>query len=99
MATAYTFVQQLQAAGKNPTRQSIVDATEKGGFTGPGLVPLGYSKTSHAGYIGAQVGTIQGDNSITLEGQPLTTDAGDGPITPYTTPPATPPTNGIPTTG
>ncbi len=98
MATAYTFVQQLQAAGKNPTRQSIVDATEKGGFTGPGLVPLGYSKTSHAGYIGAQVGTIQGDNSITLEGQPLTTDAGDGPITPYTTPPAAPPANGIPTT-
>jgi ABC-type branched-subunit amino acid transport system substrate-binding protein len=98
MTTAYTFVQQLQAAGKNPTRQSIVAGTEKGGFTGPGLVPLGYSKSSHAGYIGTQIGTIQG-NTIALEGHPLTTDAGDGPIDPYTTPPATPPANGIPTGG
>ena len=98
MATAYTFVQQLQAAGKNPTRQSIVAATEKGGFTGPGLVPLGYSPSSHAGYIGVQIGTIQG-NAIKLQGQPLTTDATDGPIVPYTTPPTTAPTNGIPPTG
>ncbi|MFE3238486.1 ABC transporter substrate-binding protein, partial [Kitasatospora indigofera] len=98
MATAYTFVQQLQAAGKNPTRQSIVAATEKGGFTGPGLVPLGYSKSSHAGYIGVQIGTVQG-NAIALQGQPLTTDAADGPIVPYTTPPPTPPSNGIPTIG
>ncbi|MEU9134131.1 ABC transporter substrate-binding protein [Kitasatospora sp. NPDC048540] len=96
MSIAYTFVQALQRAGKNPTRQSIVDATEQGNFTGPGLVPFGFSKTSRAGYTGTQIGVIQGDR-IVLQGQPMTTDAGDGPVTPYTTPPATAPADGIPT--
>ncbi|MET7391751.1 ABC transporter substrate-binding protein [Streptomyces sp. NPDC005529] len=95
MAAAYTFVQALQAAGPNPTRQSITDAMQNSRFTGPGLTPFGFSSNSHAGYTGVQIGTIRGD-AISLQGQPLTTDEHDGPVTPYTAPAATPPASGIP---
>ena len=98
MASAYTFVQALQAAGQNPTRDGIVKAIEKGGFTGPGLVPFRFSPTSHAGFTGTQIGVIQGD-TIKLQGTPLTTDDGDGPITPYTATQQPAPSNGIPSNG
>jgi ABC-type branched-subunit amino acid transport system substrate-binding protein len=94
-AAAYTFVQALQAAGRNPTRQSLVDAVKNSDFGGPGLVPFGYGENSHAGYTGAQMGTIKG-NSIVVHGEPLVTDNGNGPITPYTEPQAPPPAGGVP---
>ena len=84
MAAAYTFAQALKAAGQNPTRQSLVEAVDKGGFTGPGLVPFRYSKTDHGGYAGAQIGQVK-NGKIVLTGQPLTTDPASGPIKPYTT--------------
>jgi branched-chain amino acid transport system substrate-binding protein len=95
MAAAYTFAEALAAAGQNPTRASIVAAVENSHFTGPGLVPFGYSSTSHSGYTGVQMATIKGLNVVPM-GTPFTTDDGNGPITPYTTPPATAPPNGIP---
>jgi len=95
MASAYTFVQALQAAGANPTRKSLVDAVENQHFAGPGLTPYALSKNSHAGFTGAQIGIIK-DNAISLQGQPQTTDAGDGPLQPYTTAPPNAPANGIP---
>ena len=95
MAYAYTFVQALQAAGKNPTRQKLVDALEKGGLTGPGLVPYRYSSSSHAGFTGVQVGTIK-SGAITVSGTPMTTDDGTGPITPYTNQQPAAPGNGVP---
>ena len=96
MAAAYTFVQALRAAGRNPTRQSLVAAVEKGGFGGAGLVPFAFSKGTHAGYIGAQIGVIKG-NAIVVQGQPETTDDGTGAIQMYTTPQPQAPANGIPT--
>ncbi len=36
LASAYTFVQALKAAGQNPTRADIVKAVENGHFSGPG---------------------------------------------------------------
>ena len=95
MAAAYTFVQALKAAGQNPTRASIVSAVESSHFTGPGLVPFAYSPTSHSGYTGVQIGIIKG-TVIKPIGQPMTTDDGSGPITPYTGTQPTAPANGIP---
>ncbi|MEV6318340.1 ABC transporter substrate-binding protein [Streptomyces sp. NPDC051776] len=95
MSQAYTFAQALQAAGKDLTRDSLVKALEKGGFTGPGLVPLEYSSTSHSGYKGEQIGTIKG-SKLALQGTPQVTDNGDGPITSYTTAQPQAPANGIP---
>jgi ABC-type branched-subunit amino acid transport system substrate-binding protein len=95
MASAYTFVQALQAAGQDPTQQSIVSAVESSHFTGPGLVPFGFSSSSHSGYTGTQMGVIKG-LSIKTTGTPLVTDDGSGAITQYTTPQPQAPSNGIP---
>ncbi len=81
MSQAYTFVQALQAAGENPTREGIVEALEQvgGELEGPGLAPFRYSEESHLGISGMQVVELQGG-----EGEPLTpvlvTDIGDAPI-------------------
>ncbi len=96
MAEAYTFVQALQKAGKNPTRQGLVDALEAGGFEGPGVVPFRWSKDSHAGYTGVQIGTIKG-GVLVLEGKPFTTDDGSGPVTAVDPISVTAPANGVPT--
>ena len=74
MANAYTLVQALQAAGKNLTRQAVIDAINQQGakWTGPGLVPFRYTQTDHGGYSGTQIGHIK-NGKIVLTGTPLTT--------------------------
>jgi ABC-type branched-subunit amino acid transport system substrate-binding protein len=99
MANAYTLVQALKAAGKNLTRQGIVNAIESqgGSWTGPGLVSFRYSKSDHGGYGGAEIGQLKG-GKIVLSGGALTTDpSAGGPISPSTATQGTPPANGIPT--
>ena len=98
MANAYTLVQALQAAGKNLTRQAVIDAINQQGakWTGPGLVPFRYSQTDHGGYSGTQIGHIK-NGKIVLTGTPLTTTPDPtSPITPYTTTQPAPPTTGVP---
>ncbi len=43
MSVGYLFVQALLAAGKDLTREKLLEAVQKGGFQGPGLVPFRYS--------------------------------------------------------
>jgi ABC-type branched-subunit amino acid transport system substrate-binding protein len=98
MANAYTLVQALKAAGKNLTRQDVVNAISKEGgkWTGPGLVPYRYSGTQHGGFGGAEMGKIQ-NGKIVLFGGPLTTSPAAGTaITPYTTAQPAPPSSGVP---
>ena len=73
MANAYTLVQALQAAGKDLTRQDMINAINKHGanWTGPGLVPFRYSTTDHGGFSGAEMGMIK-NGQIVLSGGPLT---------------------------
>jgi ABC-type branched-subunit amino acid transport system substrate-binding protein len=99
MANAYTLVQALQAAGKNLTRQDLVNAINNNGasWKGPGLVPFRYSKTVHGGFGGAEMGKIQ-NGKIVLFGGPMTTEpTASSPITPYSGTQPAPPANGIPT--
>jgi ABC-type branched-subunit amino acid transport system substrate-binding protein len=98
MANAYTLVQALKAAGKNLTRQDIVNAVNNDGgkWTGPGLVPFRYTKSEHGGYDGAELGQVR-NGKIVLFGGPLTTQPTAGtPITPYTGTQPAPPASGIP---
>jgi ABC-type branched-subunit amino acid transport system substrate-binding protein len=98
MAEAYTLVQALQAAGKNLTRQDIVNAVNNDGskWMGPGLVPFRYSTTVHGGYGGSEMGQVK-NGQIVLTGGPLTTDPTPStPITPFTGTQPAPPANGIP---
>src|SRR5256886_11154987 len=95
-SVGYLFVQALLAAGKDLTRQSIVQAVEKGGVNGPGLAPLRARKADHSGYGGLQMGKVQGGKQL-LFGPVYTTDDASGPVTQLSGTPAAPPANGIPT--
>ena len=95
MASAYTFAQALKDAGKNPTRQDLVNAVENSKFAGPGLVPFRYSKDQHGGYGGAQMGSVK-NGQLVLTGPVYVTDPGAGPITTTTPPAASPDVSGLP---
>jgi ABC-type branched-subunit amino acid transport system substrate-binding protein len=95
MSVGYLFVQTLQAAGKDLTREGLIEAVEKGGFQGPGLTPLRYSKDDHSGYGGEQLTRISGGKA-TYFGTAYQTDEKDGPVEAYTAAPVAPPANGIP---
>ena len=62
LAVAYTMIDLLKKAGRNPTRQSLVDTLQSQGkdLQGPGLVPLSYSQSDHYGYQGGQIEIIKG---------------------------------------
>ncbi|MGI8523498.1 MAG: ABC transporter substrate-binding protein [Nocardioides sp.] len=95
MAMAYTTVQALKAAGQDLTRGSLIAAVEKGGFTGPGLVPFRFSPTDHSGYGGTQIVQIHNGKPATV-GPIYTTDDGSGALQKVTTPPPDAPANGLP---
>lgn len=96
MAVGYQFVQALAAAGPNPTRAGIVAAVEKGGWTGPGIVPLAYSPTNHSGYTGVRMAKISG-GVAQFFGDTYTTDDGTGAVSVFSGSEGTVPSNGIPT--
>jgi branched-chain amino acid transport system substrate-binding protein len=98
MANAYTLVQALQAAGKNPTRQALINAVNTHGasWTGPGLVKFRYSKTQHGGYDGAEMGQLRNGKIVLFGGAKSTDPSTSGAITPVTLSPAVPPANGVP---
>jgi ABC-type branched-subunit amino acid transport system substrate-binding protein len=95
MSVGYLFVQALQAAGKDLTREGLVAAVEKGGFTGPGYAPLRYSDTNHSGYGGGRLTKVAGGVQAFF-GPVYETDSADGPVTEYAQQRPTPPTSGIP---
>jgi branched-chain amino acid transport system substrate-binding protein len=98
MANAYTLVQALKAAGKNLTRQALVDAIDKSGakWTGPGLVPYRYGGAQHGGFGGVEIGQIRHGN-VVLFGGPKTTSPDPGsPIAPYAVKQPAPPASGVP---
>ncbi len=68
---------------------------QKGGFTGPGLVPVRYSAQDHSGYAGEQLTKLTGGKAVYF-GTPYTTDDKDGAVTAYSGAAAAPPQNGIP---
>ncbi len=96
-AVAYTFVQAMVKAGKNPTRAGLVSAIESGGLSqGASVAPYDYSMTDHGGMMGAYIGVIT--NGVVVQQGPVwTTDTTPGgAVTPFTgtQPPA--PASGMP---
>ncbi|MPZ93826.1 MAG: ABC transporter substrate-binding protein [Propionibacteriales bacterium] len=81
MSHAYAFVQTLQAAGPDPTREGIVDALEQIGsdLEGPPLAPFRYTEDSHLGISGLQLVELKGGVGEELT-PVLVTDLGDAPI-------------------
>ncbi|MGH3262749.1 MAG: ABC transporter substrate-binding protein, partial [Trebonia sp.] len=96
MAVAYSFVQAMEKAGKNPTRQDLINAIQGGISQGASVAPYSFSATDHNGGTGAYMGTIE-NGVLVQQGPVLTTDTSpSGAITPDTAaqPPA--PASGIP---
>ncbi|MEO6879605.1 MAG: ABC transporter substrate-binding protein [Mycobacteriaceae bacterium] len=98
MAEAYSFVQSLQAAGKNPTRESIVKAVQDQGakFEGPNFVPFRFSADNHSGIGGLEVVKLAADGSAKPVTKVLQTGNDKTDITPYDGKIFTPPASGIP---
>ncbi|HEY0831755.1 MAG TPA: ABC transporter substrate-binding protein [Candidatus Dormibacteraeota bacterium] len=60
MAVAYSFAQLMKKAGRNPSRQDVINALNAGKLDqGPGLVPFAYSSSNHLGYQGMRMAVIQ----------------------------------------
>jgi ABC-type branched-subunit amino acid transport system substrate-binding protein len=95
-AVAYTFVQAMLKAGRNPTRADLLTAIEGGLPQGPSVAPYAYSSSDHAGITGAYMGVIT-NGQLVQQGSVLVTDtSASGPITAYTGTEQQAPADGIP---
>ncbi len=95
-AVAYTFVQAMLKAGRNPTRADLTSAIEGGLPQGPAVAPYAYSASDHSGITGAYMGVIE-NGVLVQEGSVLTTDtSASGPITTYAGTEQQAPASGIP---
>ena len=95
-AVAYTFVQAMLKAGKNPTRQDLLNAINSGLPQGPAVAPYAYSAASHAGVTGAYIGVIR-SGVLVQQGPVYTTGAtASAPVTVYSGSEQTAPANGMP---
>jgi ABC-type branched-subunit amino acid transport system substrate-binding protein len=96
MAVAYSFVQAMLKAGRNPTRADLTSAIESGLPQGPMISPFAYSSSDHAGATGAFIGVIK--NGVEVQQGPveITDTSATGPITTYTGTEQQAPASGIP---
>ncbi|MGH9072302.1 MAG: ABC transporter substrate-binding protein [Acidimicrobiales bacterium] len=86
VALGYTFVQALQFAGKNMTRQSLLNALVKDGtkFVTPALAGFDYSPTDHYGMTGDEmVRIVNGATNDVQVISPVYVTNNTGPVTVY----------------
>jgi branched-chain amino acid transport system substrate-binding protein len=95
-AVAYTFVQAMFKAGRNPTQADLVAAINRGLPQGPSVAPYAYSSTNHAGISGAYIGVIKNGVLVPMGHVLVTDDSPTGPVTPFMTPQQPAPASGIP---
>jgi ABC-type branched-subunit amino acid transport system substrate-binding protein len=96
MSVAYTFVQAMLKAGRNPTREDLVTAIQGGLPQGPVVSPFAFSATDHAGATGAYIGVIK-NGVVVQQGPVLITDTSTtGAITTFTGTEQQAPASGIP---
>jgi ABC-type branched-subunit amino acid transport system substrate-binding protein len=96
MAVAYTFVQAMLKAGRNPTRADLVSTIQGGLPQGPVVSPFAYSSADHAGATGAYMAVIKNGVGV-QQGPVLITDtSASGPITTFTGTQPQAPASGIP---
>jgi hypothetical protein len=96
MGVGYTFVQAMFKAGRNPTRQDLVNAINAGLPQGVASAPYAYSATNHNGIEGGYMGIIK-NGVLVPQGSVLVTDTSPtGAITADNTVQAAAPASGIP---
>jgi ABC-type branched-subunit amino acid transport system substrate-binding protein len=96
IAVGYTFVQAMLKAGRNPTRQDLINAINKGVPQGVSVAPYAYSSSNHNGITGAYMAVIK-NGALAPTGPVQVTDTSPtGAITTYTGGQPTAPASGIP---
>ena len=96
MSVAYTFVQAMLNAGRNPDQGGSGVGDRAGLPQGPMVAPFAYSSTNHLGVTGAYIGTVQ-NGVVVQQGSVLSTDTtATGPITTYTGSEEQAPASGVP---
>ena len=58
MSVAYLFAEALDAAGDDPTRESLIAAVTSGDLVGNGILPLSFGDDSHAAYLGVGITAV-----------------------------------------
>src|SRR5580704_13643900 len=96
MSAAYTFVQAMLKAGRNPTRQDLVNAVNGGIAQGVSVAPYAYSSTDHDGITGAFIAEVENGALVALGPTQVTDNTATGPVTTDSTPQPAAPTSGIP---
>jgi branched-chain amino acid transport system substrate-binding protein len=95
LAVGYTFVQAMFKAGRNPTRQDLINAINAGLPQGVSVAPYAYSASDHNGITGAYIAQIKNGALATLGPTLITDDSSGGGFTPAgAQPPA--PASGVP---
>jgi ABC-type branched-subunit amino acid transport system substrate-binding protein len=96
MAAAYTFAEAMFKAGRNPTRQDLMNAINGGLAQGPSVAPFAFSATNHNGSTGAYIGVIK-NGQLVPQGPILVTDESPtGAITTDTSAQPDAPASGVP---
>ncbi len=96
IAVAYTFVQAMLKAGRNPTRQDLINAINGGLPQGFSVAPYAYSSTDHNGITGAYMAMINNGALVPTGPVQVTDDSPTGAITTYTGGQPSAPASGIP---
>jgi hypothetical protein len=96
MAVGYTFVQALLKAGRNPTRQDLVNAVNAGLPQGVSVAPYAYSSGDHDGITGAFMAKVDNGVIVALGPVQVTDNTATGAVTTDSTPQPPAPTSGIP---
>jgi hypothetical protein len=95
-AVAYTFVQAMLKAGRNPTRQDLINAVNSGLPQGPAVAPFAYSASDHNGITGAYLGVIK-NGVLVPQGPVMVTDTTpSGPVTAFSGTQPAAPAGGVP---
>ncbi len=95
MAVAYTFVQAMFRAGRNPTRASVLAAVN-GLPQAVAVAPFAYSLTDHNGITGAYMAEIKNGVLVPIGPVQVTDDTPTGAITTYSGTQPSAPASGIP---
>ena len=101
MNSAMLTVEALRAAGKNPTRESLMSAIENKGasFASAAFSPILYSSKSHVGYSGYWFGKYDSSGAMLPDGGTYslyTTDSGAGGVVKATIKRPAMPAKGLP---
>ncbi len=96
IAVGYTFVQAMLKAGRNPTRQDLINAINGGLPQGFAVAPYAYSSTDHNGITGAYMAVIKNGALSPIGPVQVTNTSPTGAITTYTKAQPAAPASGIP---